>query len=89
MVAASVSKNAAEFSDEESVDADGNQSANDEGHGVQIGHLTSRIEQREQEQGRHAAADRADHDFKGNEAATARTAMVLGEMALTARTSGH
>lgn len=90
MLAASVSKIAAENSGTKSpVDPDSDERADDERHGVQIGHLTSRIEQREQEQCGNTAPDRAHHDFKRDEAATAGTAMILCEMPLAAGTSGH
>jgi hypothetical protein len=90
MLAASVSKIAAENSRTKSpVDPDRDERADDERHGVQIGHLPSRIEQRKQEQGGNTAPDRAHHDFKRDEAATARTAMILCEMPLASGTSGH
>jgi hypothetical protein len=90
MLAASVSKIAAENSGPKSpVDPDCDERSGDERNGVEIGHLTSRIEQREQEQCGNAAPDRAHHDFKRDEAATARTAMILCEMPLASGTSGH
>ena len=74
---------------EQAIEADAGEHADGNRHGVDVGHLTMRIDQRDDEERDDGAGERGEGNLSRDDRAASRAAMGVGEVAPAAWTSGH